>query len=95
MSCLPFFDLGEPLLDILEFYHSLGTFLLKMCQNKFVYIYLHNALTGVQVLVTLTPGHAHCLAHFSWSLLIVTTEKGKAIEISYLDARSLVTFSGV
>jgi hypothetical protein len=27
-----------------------------------------------------------------FGLLIVTAEKGKAIEISYLDARSLVTF---
>jgi hypothetical protein len=40
-----------------------------------------------------TPEHAHWLAHFCWCLLIVTEEKGKATEISYSDARSLVTFS--
>jgi uncharacterized cupin superfamily protein len=49
---------------------------------------MHSALTGVQVLVTRTPEHVH----FCWGLLIVTTEKGKAIEISYSDARSLITF---
>jgi hypothetical protein len=54
---------------------------------------MHSALTVVQVLVTRTPEHAHCLAHFCWGLLIVTEEKGKATEISYSDARSLVTFS--
>jgi hypothetical protein len=32
------------------------------------------------------------LAHFCWGLLIVTEEKVKATEISYSDARSLVTF---
>jgi hypothetical protein len=47
------------------------------------YINMHSALTGVQVLVTRTPDHAHWLAHFCWGLLIVTAEKGKAIEISY------------
>jgi hypothetical protein len=46
----------------------------------------------VQVLVTRTPEHAHRLTHFSWGLLILTAEKGKATEMSYLDARSLVTF---
>jgi hypothetical protein len=35
------------------------------------------------------------LAHFCWGLLIVTAEKGKAIEIAYSAACSLVTFSGV
>jgi hypothetical protein len=36
------------------------------------------------------------LAHFCWGLFIVTAEKRKAIEVSYSDARSLVTsFSGV
>jgi hypothetical protein len=59
---------------------------------KIVYIYMHSALTGVQVLVTRTPEHAHWLAHFCWGLLIVTAGKGKAIEISYSDARWLVTF---
>jgi hypothetical protein len=53
---------------------------------------MHSALTGVQVLVTRTPEHAHWLVHFVWGLHIVTTEKGIAIEISYSDARSLVTF---
>jgi hypothetical protein len=47
---------------------------------------MHSALTGVQVLVTRTPEHAHLLAHFCWGLLIVTEEKGKATEISYSDA---------
>jgi hypothetical protein len=32
------------------------------------------------------------LAHFCWVLLIVTAEKGKAIEKSYSDDRSFVTF---
>jgi hypothetical protein len=54
---------------------------------------MHCALTGVQVLVTRTPEHAHWLANFCWGLLIVTEEKGKTTEISYSDARSLVTFS--
>jgi hypothetical protein len=53
---------------------------------------MHRALTGVQVLVTSTSEHAHSLAHFCWGLLIVTAEKVKATEMSYLDARSLVTF---
>jgi hypothetical protein len=60
-----------------------------------IQIYKHSALTGVQVLITRTLEHAHLLAHFCWGLLIVTAEKGKAIEISYSDTRSLVTFSGV
>jgi hypothetical protein len=38
---------------------------------------MHSALTGVQVLVTRTPEHAHWLAHFCWGLLIVMGEKGK------------------
>jgi hypothetical protein len=53
---------------------------------------MHSALTGVQVLVTRTPEHAHWLAHFCWGLLIVTVEKGKETEISYSDAGSSVTF---
>jgi hypothetical protein len=72
-------------------YHSLGTYLLKMCQSYIVYIYMHSALTRVQVLLICTPDHAHWLAHFCWGLLIVTKEK--VTEISYSDARSLVTFS--
>jgi hypothetical protein len=52
----------------------------------------HCALTGVQVLVTHTPEHAHWLANFCWGLLIGTAWKVKATEISYLNARSLVTF---
>jgi hypothetical protein len=56
---------------------------------------MHSALTGVRVLVTRTPENAHWLAHFCWSLPIVKAEKRKAIEISYSDARWLVTFSGV
>jgi hypothetical protein len=56
---------------------------------------MHSALTGVQVLVTRTPEHAHLLVHFCWGLLIVTAEKGKATEISYSDACSLATFSGI
>jgi hypothetical protein len=54
---------------------------------------MHSAVTGVQVSVTRTPDHARRLAHFCWGLHIVTAEKGKAAEISYSDARSLVTFS--
>jgi hypothetical protein len=73
-------------------YHNLGTFLLKMCQSYIVYIYMHSALTGVQVLLTRTPEHAHWLAHFCWGLLIVTAEKQKATGMSYSDPRSLVTF---
>jgi hypothetical protein len=53
---------------------------------------MHNALTGVRVLVTRTPEHAHWLAHFCWGLHIVTTEKGKATEMSYSYVRSLVHF---
>ena len=53
---------------------------------------MHSALTGVQVLVTRTPEHAHWLAHFCWGLHIVTAEKGKATEMSYSDVRSLVHF---
>jgi hypothetical protein len=34
------------------------------------------------------------VAHFCWGLLIVTAEKGKVTEMSYSDARSLVTFLG-
>jgi hypothetical protein len=33
-----------------KLYHSLGTFLLKMCPCLIVHIYLPRALTGVQVL---------------------------------------------
>jgi hypothetical protein len=58
-----------------------------------IHIYMHSALTGVQVLVTRTPDHVHLLAHFCLGLPMVTEEKGKATEISYSDARSLVTFS--
>jgi hypothetical protein len=54
---------------------------------------MHSAVTGVQVSVTRTPDHARWLAHFCWGLHIVTAEKGKAAEISYSDARSLITFS--
>jgi hypothetical protein len=46
----------------------------------------------MQVLVTRTPEHAHWLVHFVRGIHIVTTEKGKAMEISYSDARSLVSF---
>jgi hypothetical protein len=57
-------------------------------------IHIHEiALTGVQVLATRTPEHAHSLAHFWWSLLIVTEEKGNATEISYSDARPMDTFT--
>jgi hypothetical protein len=52
---------------------------------------MHSVLTGVQVLVTRTPEHAHLLAHFCWGLLIVMARKGKAIEISHSDARPLVS----
>jgi hypothetical protein len=45
----------------------------------------------LSALVTRTPEDAN----FCWGLLIVTAENGKAIEISYSDARSLATFSGV
>jgi hypothetical protein len=48
---------------------------------------MHSALTGVLVLVTCTPEHAHWLAYFCWGLLIVTAEEGKTIEISYSDDR--------
>jgi hypothetical protein len=53
---------------------------------------MHSALTGVQVLVTRTPEHALSSVHFVRGLHIVTTEKEIAIEISYSDARFLVTF---
>jgi hypothetical protein len=74
-------------------YLTFRTFLLKMCQSLIVFIYIHSALTGVQELVTRTPEHAHWFANFCWGLLIATEEKGKATEISYSDARSLVSFS--
>jgi hypothetical protein len=35
------------------------------------------------------------LTQFFWGLLIFTAKKGLTIEISYAEARSLVTFSGV
>jgi hypothetical protein len=49
---------------------------------------IHKHAQWVQGLVTRTREHqvAHCIL----GLLIVTTEKGKAIEISYSDARSLI-----
>jgi hypothetical protein len=47
------------------------------------YKYMHSALTGVQVLVTRAPEHAYWLASICWGLLIVTEEKGKAIEMSF------------
>jgi hypothetical protein len=53
---------------------------------------MHSALTGVQVLLTRTPEHAHWLVHFCWGLLIVTAKKRNATEIWYSDARLLVTF---
>jgi hypothetical protein len=51
-------------------------------------------VTGVQVSVTCTPNllHVHWLAHFFWHLLIVMTDKGIMTEMSYSDARLLVTF---
>jgi hypothetical protein len=56
---------------------------------------MHSVLTGVQVLVTRTADHAHRLVHFAWGFHIVTTGKGKALKISYSDARSLIPFSWV
>jgi hypothetical protein len=53
---------------------------------------MHSAVTGVRVLVTRTPEHAHWLAHFCWGLHIVAAEKGKATEMSYSDVRSSVNF---
>jgi hypothetical protein len=53
---------------------------------------MHSALTGVHILVTSTPEHAHWFAQFCWGLLILTAEKGNAIGISYSDACSFVTF---
>jgi hypothetical protein len=55
---------------------------------------MHSALTGVQILITRTPEHAHDWLIFAgvYLLLIVMAEKGRAIEISYSDACSLVTF---
>jgi hypothetical protein len=50
-----------------------GTFLLKMCHCKIVYIYMHSALTGVKVLVTRTPEYANRLSLFFQGLFIVTT----------------------
>jgi hypothetical protein len=41
--------------------------------------FMHNALIGVHVLVTHTLEHVHWSAHTFWGLLIVTTEKGRAI----------------
>jgi hypothetical protein len=48
---------------------------------------MHRSLTGVQVVVTHT-----LIGTLLLGLLIVTVEKGKAKEISYADACSLVTF---
>jgi hypothetical protein len=53
---------------------------------------MHSALTGVQLLVTRTPEHAHRLAHICWGLLIMTAEKRKAIDISYSVASSFCSF---
>jgi hypothetical protein len=41
--------------SMLYLYHSLGTFLLKMCQSLIVYLYMHSALTRVLILITRTP----------------------------------------
>jgi hypothetical protein len=57
-----------------------------------VKIYMHSALTWVQVLVTHTPEHANWLAHFLLGFTYCDDRKWKATEKSYLDARSSVTF---
>jgi hypothetical protein len=57
-----------------------------------IHNYTCTVRTGVRVLVTRTPEHAHWLAHFCWGLHILTAEKGKATEMSYSDVRSLVHF---
>jgi hypothetical protein len=51
---------------------------------------MHRALTGVQVLVTRTPEHAHWVAQFVWGLLIVTIEK----EIGYRNIIFRCSFIG-
>jgi hypothetical protein len=53
---------------------------------------MHSAVTEVQISVIRTPEHVHSLANFCWGLLIVKAEKGNATEISYSDARPLITF---
>jgi hypothetical protein len=45
---------------------------------------MHSALTGVQVLVTSTPEHAHWLAHFCWGLLIY--DRNIVLGCSFIDA---------
>jgi hypothetical protein len=53
---------------------------------------MHSALTEVQVLVTRTKSMPMDWFILFWGLLSVTAEKWITIEISYSDARSLVTF---
>jgi hypothetical protein len=45
---------------------------------------MHSALTGVQVLVTSMPEHAHWLVHFCWGLHIGAAERVKATDIQML-----------
>jgi hypothetical protein len=40
-------------------YHNFGDLSVENVSDLIVYIYTHSALTGVQVLVTRTPEHAH------------------------------------
>jgi hypothetical protein len=72
-----------------------GPFCWKMCQRYIVYtLYMHSALTGVQVLVI--PPHSRACSLigslFSGVYMTVMTEKGITIEISYSDVHLLVTF---
>jgi hypothetical protein len=53
---------------------------------------MHCALTVVQAFVTRTPEQTHWLDLLFWGLLNVTKEKWITTEMSYSDARSLVTF---
>jgi hypothetical protein len=57
------------------FYHSLETFVLKMCESQIVNTHMHSALTGAQLFATRTPKHARLLAHVFRDLLILTTGK--------------------
>jgi hypothetical protein len=66
--------------------HSLENLILKTCQSKIVYKYMHSTLTGVQVLVT---------GSFLLGLLTLTTGKEITIEMSYSDVRSLGIFSEI
>jgi branched-subunit amino acid transport protein AzlD len=70
----------------------LGPFCWKCVRVKSDTYTMHSALTGMQVLVTRTPEHAHWLAHFCRGLILTAENNRKATKNSYSDARLLVTF---